>query len=370
MQKIAIIGASYLQLPLVEKAKIMGLETHCFAWETNAVCKHIADFFYPISITEKEKILSVCQQLKIDGILTIASDLAVETVNYIAEKMDLIANPYQYTSLVTNKVAMRSELLKNNISSPCYITEKQEDYNLFKIPFPVIVKPTDRSGSLAVEKVENYENLIKAIQKAKEVSFSKEVIIEQYIEGKEVSVESISWQGKHYILAITDKVTTDRYFVEIAHHQPSMLANDVLDKIKAITLTTLNALHIENGAAHTEIKISPKGEVFIIEVGARMGGDFIGSHLVELSTGYDYLKGVIDVALGNFSEPVIQKKHFAGVYFLSEKTKKIEEIIKNADKFPFVIKSEILTNNLKKLQSSADRSGYLIYKSDKRENLL
>jgi hypothetical protein len=101
-----------------------------------------------------------------------------------------------------------------------------------------------------------------------------------------------------------------------------------------------------------------------------MGGDFIGSHLVELSTGYDYLKGVIDVALGNFSEPVIQKKHFAGVYFLSEETKKIEEIIKNADKFPFVVKSEILTNNLKKLQSSADRSGYLIYKSDKRENLL
>lgn len=370
MQKIAIIGASYLQLPLVEKAKSMGLETHCFAWETGAICKHIADFFYSISITEKEKILSVCQQLKIDGILSIASDLAVETVNYIAEKMHLIANPYQYTSLVTNKVAMRNELLKNNISSPCYITEKQEDYNLFKIPFPVIVKPTDRSGSLAVEKVENYENLIKAIQKAKEVSFSKEVIIEQYIEGKEVSVESISWQGKHYVLAITDKVTTDSHFVEIAHHQPSVLSNDVVAKLKEITLEALSVLHIENGAAHTEIKISPQGELFVIEVGARMGGDFIGSHLVELSTGYDYLKAVIDIALGKFTVPVIQKKHFAGVYFLSEETKPLAEIIKNVDNYPFVVKSEILNNNLKKLKSSADRSGYLIYKSDKRENLL
>ena len=74
MIRIAIIGASYLQLPLVKKAKEMGLETHCFAWDEGAVCKDFVDFFYPISILEKELILEVCRNKSIDGIVSIASD--------------------------------------------------------------------------------------------------------------------------------------------------------------------------------------------------------------------------------------------------------------------------------------------------------
>ena len=89
-KKIAIIGASYLQLPAVLKAKALGYEVHCFAWEEGAVCKSRADFFYPISIIEKEKILDVCKQLHIDGITTIASDVAVLAVTYVASKMGLI----------------------------------------------------------------------------------------------------------------------------------------------------------------------------------------------------------------------------------------------------------------------------------------
>ena len=94
MKKLAIIGASYLQLPLVKKAKEMGIETHCFAWKEGAVCETFADFFYPISITERGKILEVCQKIKINAITSIGSDLAVSTVNYIAESMSLIGNNY------------------------------------------------------------------------------------------------------------------------------------------------------------------------------------------------------------------------------------------------------------------------------------
>ena len=348
----------------------MGLETHCFAWESGAVCKDVADAFYPISIRDKESILEICPRIRINGILTIASDLAVETVNYVADKMHLTANPYPYTNLVTNKIAMRDKLKSSNASSPFYYSLNQQNTDFDKVTFPVVVKPADRSGSLGVEKVSDVISLKNAIQKAQEASFAKEVIVEQYIEGREVSVEAISWHGQHYILAITDKVTTDNYFVEIAHHKPSMLNAKIVNAIKTLTRKALDVLHVENGASHTEIKITPQGSLYIIEVGARMGGDFIGSHLVELSTGYDFLQGVIDVALGKFSVPKIAQKHFSGVYFLSQETSSLKNILAKSNEYPFIVKSEIFDNELKTLHASSDRSGYLIYKSDKRINLL
>ncbi len=105
-KKLAIIGGSYLQLPIVKKAKEMGIETHCFSWRDGAVCADVADFFYPISIIEKEEILKKCQEIGIDGITTIASDTAVVTVNYVASRMGLRSNPDKYSEVTTNKYKM------------------------------------------------------------------------------------------------------------------------------------------------------------------------------------------------------------------------------------------------------------------------
>ena len=117
MKKLAIIGASYLQLPLVEKAKEMGIEIHCFAWPDGAVCKDIADYFYPISILEKEDILKKCIEINIDGITTIATDMAVPTICYVAEKMNLISNSYISSVASTNKWDMRKAFKKGNCSA-------------------------------------------------------------------------------------------------------------------------------------------------------------------------------------------------------------------------------------------------------------
>ena len=181
------------------------------------------------------------------------------------------------------------------------------------------------------------------------------------------SVESISWQGKHYILQITDKVTTGApYFIELAHHQPSDLPSDIQEKVREMVPRALDALHIEYGASHTEIKITPDGKLFIIETGARMGGDFIGSNLVMLSTGYDYLEGVINVALGHFREPVLSARAYSGVYFLSQETARLKPLIENAmSTIPEAVAAEITDPVLRPVRCSADRSGYLIYSSDK-----
>ena len=369
--KLAIIGASYLQLPIVKKAKEMGIETHCFAWEEGAVCKDVADYFYPIDVKDKEQILEVCQHLGINGITTIAADLPVSTINYVASKMGLIANPVEYSETTTNKYKMRRCFLENSVPSPKFSLVREDGYYDIKgFQFPLIVKPTDRSGSKGVEKVLDPVHLEAAIQRAQEVSFHKEAIIEEFVTGREISVESISYEGKHTILQITDKVTTGApFFVELEHHQPSSLPEDIKLRVKEIVLNALDALHIKYGASHSEVKITEDSDIRVIEIGARMGGDFIGSDLVRLSTGFDFLKGVIEAALGDFHEPVITEHQYSGVYFLSKETERLKPIIENWQSHPEIVEAEVTDNELRHIECSGDRSGYLIYQSNKRINI-
>lgn len=367
-KKLAVIGASYLQLPLVQKAQEMDIEVNCFAWRDGAVCAEVADQFYDISTRDKDAILQKCQEIGMDGICTIASDVATLTVDYVADKMGLVANPIEFAQTCTNKYLMRKCFVEHNVPSPRFteVIEENDIVRCADFSYPLIVKPTDRSGSRGVQKVYNEVQLRDAIKRAWKESFTHQAIVEEFVAGREVSVESISFKGEHYILQITDKVTTgEPYFVELEHHQPSNLPQKIQERIKLIVLNALNALHIKNGASHSELKITENGEIKVIEIGARMGGDFIGSDLVRLSTGYDFLKGVINVALGRFEKPIISEHKYSGVYFLSKETDYLLPIIRNWKKYPEIVEAEITDSQLRKIEKSADRSGYAIYQSDK-----
>ena len=369
MKTLAIIGASYLQRPLVEKAKAMGLRTICFAWEEGAVCKDLVDVFYPISIIEKEQILDICRNEYIDGICTIASDVAAPTVAYVAEKMGLVGNSYETALKANNKLLMRQAFNEAGVLCPQFTcvkgwNELEERLNTILKTFqlPLIIKPTDRSGSLGVTKIEKWEELYQAIVCAMDFSFKHEAIVEEYIEGNEISVEYISYEGVHYPLQITDKVTTGApHFVELEHHQPSSLPQKICDEVHMITKRALSALGITYGASHSEYRITNDGRIYIIEVGARMGGDFIGSDLVQLSTGYDFLRGVIEVALGEFIEPLLNEHNFSGVYFLSKETAYVETYINNHSTYPCIVSAEQTNSELYNVTCSAERSGYFIY---------
>ena len=198
-------------------------------------------------------------------------------------------------------------------------------------------------------------------------SFKHEAMIEEFIEGREISVEFISYKGKHYPLQITDKVTTEApHFVELEHHQPSTLSSDMFAKIYEITEKALNALGITNGASHSEYKITNEGRIAVMEIGGRMGGDFIGSNLVKLSTGYDFVKGVIEVALGTFEEPKKTFSKYSGVYFLCKETEQLKSYFDNWKDNPDIVEAEITNPILKNIECSADRSGYLIYQSTRK----
>lgn len=371
-KKIAIIGGSYLQLPVVLRAKDMGYEVHCFAWKDGAVCENYSDFFYPISIKEKELILKECLRIGIDGITTIASDLAVLTVNYVASHMGLIGNPDEYSDITTNKYLMRTCFSEHDIPSPRYaLVNNTQSYSIRDFRFPLIVKPTDRSGSRGVEKVLDPLQLEQAVERARKESFIDEAIIEEFVTGTEISVEGISYGGHHYILQITDKVTTGApFFVELAHHQPSQFPQNIQAQVKSIVLKALDALHIQYGASHSELKITEEGDIKVIEIGARMGGDFIGSDLVKLSTGYDFLEGVVKVAMGEFSEPVFSEQKCSGVYFLCKETENLKQVIEHSADYPEIVRAEITDDVLRNVECSGDRSGYLIYQGSERKKFV
>ena len=308
MKKLAIIGANDFQNPLILKAKELGYETHVFAWKDGSIGEKTADYFYPISIIEKEQILEKCKEIGIDGITTIASDLATVTVNYVAKEMNLPGNSLICNKKSTNKYEMRKAFANNGIPTIKFqkVSSVDDIDSLPEMTYPLIVKPTDRSGSRAITKIYKKEDLKDAILKAIDNSFEKKAIVEEYIEGKEYSCEGITFNGKHRFLTITEKRTTGApHFIETGHIEPANLSEDMKKKVYSELEKALTALEITNSATHSEFKITPNGEIRVIEIGARMGGDCIGSDLVQISTGYDYIKMVIDVALGK--EPSFEK---------------------------------------------------------------
>ena len=367
MKKLAIIGANDFQRQLILKAKEMGLETHVFAWEKGAVGKNDADYFYPINIVEKDQILEKCKEIGIVGICSIASDLAVPTVDYVAEKMGLNANSIKCSEIATNKYEMRKAFKKNEDPIPKFIeVSENEHLDLSNFSYPLIVKPTDRSGSRGITKIISKESLKVAIRVACNESFEHKAIVEEFVEGDEYSVECISHHGKHTFLAITQKITTGApHFIETGHNEPAELSDILIEKIKTIIFHALDSLEITEGASHSEIKIDNEENIKIIEIGSRMGGDCIGSDLVRISTGYDYTKMVIDVALGNeptFTKIVEPRKAAVRFIFTKKDIIECENMINHGWKLERKFIEHEFDGHV--ITDSSNRYGYYIMKGE------
>ena len=370
MKKIVIIGANSFQNRLILKAKELGYETHVFAWQCGDIGEYTADYFYPISIIEKEKILEKCRLIVPDAIASIASDLAVLTVNYVARNLGLTANSEICDMIATNKYEMRRALSEAGIPTPVFykVTEKESLQKTLDFTHSWIVKPTDRSGSRGVTKIMNQEELGQAIKIAQEQSFEKAAIVEEFIDGAEYSAECISYNGNHHLLAVTEKFTTGApHFIEIGHLQPALTDNAQRENLKKVIFSSLDALDIKYGASHSEFKIKKDGTIRIIEIGARMGGDCIGSDLVFMSTGNDFVKMVIDVASGKKPEILegVNPKP-AAVRFIMNRN---DLLLLEEREIHITDKVDINTEFQHEVVDSSTRFGYFLASGDSVEEL-
>lgn len=363
-----IVGASVLQLPAILKAKEMGLYVGVADFNPEAVGIKYADEFFNASTMDEDAVLKAAEEFKPDGIMTLATDMPMRGVSKASDKLHLHSISYKTSFKATDKYEMIKAFKAYGVPSPWYFdVDSYEELKALdgKVNFPCIIKPTDNAGSHGVAKVHDFEELLANYEYSHSCSRHGKVIVEEYLDGPEVSVEVMVVKGKVHILQITDKITTGApHFVEMGHTQPSRLPEETQQRIREVAEAACLSLGLDKGPAHVEMKVTSRGPV-MIELGARMGGDNITTHLVPLSTGIDMVGATIKVALGE--EPDIQPTLHGGsaIRYFDVPFGTIKSIggVEEAEKIPGV-KQITFTKGVGEestpIECSNDRIGFVI----------
>jgi biotin carboxylase len=378
MQKLLIVGASILQLPAIVRAKELGLRVAVVDYNPQAIGIKYADEYYNTSTIDIDAICKIVKTIRPDGIMTLATDMPVRAIAKATTLLGLRGISFETAVNATDKGEMIKVFEKYNVASPWYyiVENEMELLNLIEIlAFPCIMKPTDSSGSRGVVLVRCRDEIKQSYSYSKAQSKEGKIIIEEYLVGPEVSVEVMVVNEDIHILAITDKITTGGpHFVEMGHSQQSQLKQEDLNKISDLAIRAVKAIGVNCGPAHVEIMLTDTGPK-MIELGARMGGDCITTHLVPLSTGIDMVKATIDIALGEL--PCIKPKLKKGsaIIYLSAQ----EGIISSIERIEEAkqingIKEIFFTKNIGDvvlpIKSSIDRIGSVIAQGENAEEAL
>ena len=373
-----IVGAGVLQLPAIQKAKSLGLDVAVIDIDPNAPGVCYADKFYEVSTNDISGILAAAENYHPDGIMTLATDMPIRSVASVAEKYKLYAVTPSVAQRATDKIEMIRCFERYDIPHPWFevITFEEELKDLLlKHSVPFIMKPNDSSGSRGVVLVKDYHEVRDAFLYSKSVSKSGLILVEEYMQGPEVSVEVMTIRGETTILAVTDKLTSGApFFVEMGHSQPSQLPNETIEKIKEVAIKAVQAIGIDNSPSHVEIIVTEDGPK-LVELGARLGGDYITTYLVPLSTGVDMIQACILMALGQI--PDITKKFEKGsaIRYAECKLGVLQKIngVNEALNIPEVKHVEIvkcLGETLTPIRSSRDRVAYVITQADTAQDAI
>lgn len=373
MKKLLVLAAGILQIPVIKKAREMGYYVIAADDDPNAPGMALADkAIVPGGLMNEEKMVALAKEEHVDGVIHPCSEVAMNVMGRINDELGLYGISKEIAIRATNKHLMREAFEKYGAPSPKSILTKDEEdaWNTFCNEFETnaILKPSRNSGSRGIAKVVkgiSKEEFVSLYRRALDESRDHQVLIEQFIEGPEFSVEVIVWQGEPHVLAVTDKKTTEApYFVELGHNQPSRFPEDVQQKLKDGAIAGCKALGLTNCAAHCELKVQ-NGEAYLMEIGARMGGDFISTELTHLSSGIDMVAATIDVVLGvkpNLNP--VEDKHGVAIRYFTPKPGVVKEIenegaLKRSD----VYDAEIYVqagDEVREVKSSLDRSGHVI----------
>ncbi|WP_303644779.1 acetyl-CoA carboxylase biotin carboxylase subunit family protein, partial [Bacteroides caecimuris] len=355
---IAIIGTSVGQSGLYNSAHRKGIRTIGFSLKGEHDFSDLSDVHYEISITEVDRIVDVCKTEKVRGVVSNGSDFTAKFANEIAFKLGLPCNNPDSYILASDKNYVREAT--KGISGLTSI-----NYFLYRdkapIKYPCIIKPIVSGGKIGLSIARDETEFNKAIFYARQ-SCDQDILVEDYIEGLELSVETLSFDGRHYVIQTCEAETSGApHFVEIAHHLPANISKKTKEKIWNVIPKILDAISFKNGATDIELKIDNYGNIYLIEVNLRGAGGNITNHLIELSTGYDYLGGLIDISTGVFHDPKILRNDYVGDYYLCTQTAKDINLFINCKDEPWLVASNLNKShfdNIIEVKTNKDRDGY------------
>lgn len=373
MKKVLIIGAGFLQDFVIVKAKQMGYEVHTVDADPNAVGFQHADHYGVVNIVDEKACLEYARENEIDGVLTAATDYGVLTAAYIAREMGLPGLKYEVAKLIKNKYQVRKCLYENHVddTEQAYEVHKDTDIGELanKIVYPVMVKPCDGSGSRGASRVDKAEDLEEACKYAMDGSITDRAEIETFIIGKEYGAETLVVNGEVHVLGIMQKwMTNPPYYAELGHSIPTDLQKEVEDKAKKCVENAIKALGVNFGSVNMDMLITEDGKVYIIDIGARMGGNMIGPCIIPYGKGIDYMAAMIQNAVGDLVDLSVQDHYAVATKLLAFKdgiVTKLPDMKKAEKKFDVEIYHHLEEGmKVNEYHTNLDGCGYIVARAN------
>lgn len=300
MKKVMILGAGIYQVPLINKAKEMGLHTIVVSPKGPYPGIELADTFLNIDTTDQNKILEKAIELDIDGILTTGTDVAMPSIGYVNDNLNLSGVSHSSAIICSDKIKMKQAFLENNVKTAEFrAVSSLSELNCAaqEIGFPVIIKAIDSSGSRGITKVDSEQDLLEAFNSALSVSKTSNVIIEKFLVGYEIGAQCVV-VGDEVKTTIfhNDLVTPPPICVPYGHSLPLELKPDLTRCAEKEVEAAIKSLKIESCVANVDLMIC-QGVPYIIEIGARMGATCLPENM-SIYTGLDFYTLLISLSLG------------------------------------------------------------------------
>lgn len=307
MRKILLLGGSYFQVPSIKMAKKLGYYTITCDYLPDNPGHKYADEYHNVSTTDKEAVLRLAQDLRINGIVCYASDPAAPTAAYVAEKMGLPTSPYESVEILSHKDKFREFLTENGFHVPrargyAYTEIERMFREIDTFRFPVMVKPVDSSGSKGVKKVESRQELIKAVDEAMVYSRCKRFIIEEYVEkyGYQIAGDGFSVDGKLVFRCFANEhfdASGINPYVPVGESWPYNMPARVHEKLHNELQRAISLLNMKTQAYNFDARIDEKENVYLMEIGPRNGGNMI-AQVIQYATGVDMVEFTVKAAMG------------------------------------------------------------------------
>ncbi len=367
-----VFGVGELQKSIINRAKAMGLFVVGIDPCEDAYCKDDVDAFEIVGGQDFEGTCKAIEKHNVSAIVTAATDKPLVMMARVAEKYGFPFYSVETAQWSTDKFQMKQRFMEGGV--PCAkgrlvnTVSEVEDFE-----YPVIVKPRDNSGSRGVKLCRNKEELQVSMAEALENSHLDTVLVEEFIEGPEYSIEGLHFNGESHVIQFTEKKTTEfPYNVELGHIQPANISEENKQKIREIISKIGKALHFENCPSHTELKINERG-IYVIETSPRLGGDYITSTLTPLSTGINVEDQLLHISLGEKINTTPTKYQYSGVRFFAFKEGaeiKNEPNVEFVKDWPHVVDFGFKLkkgDKVNRITSSLNRYGQLILQAGNRD---
>lgn len=306
-KKILILGVGNAQVDAIRYCKSYGHEVHSLSYKPEGAGLKFCDAFELIDIIDKEAVADYCKKNSFDCIYSVGSDIAMPTVGYVAEELGLPFMVDERTAeLLSNKLALRNHLNYHNISPIQYMEAGDlSELNSWNT-FPAILKPADSQGQRGVYEIISPEDIRKFFKTSISHSLRKRIILEEYVQGKEVSVNAFVYRGKIIYRFISDRRVVEDLPGGIVkgHDFPTTMPIKLQEVTYELVNDTILSLGIQNGPVYYQMKYNEK-EVKIIEMAGRLDGCHIW-RLIKMNYGVDLLDLTFKKLLGenvNFPEP-------------------------------------------------------------------